>query len=136
MPNGNQVMETINGEVVDERQETGDDLDRYIEDVATNGFPLGFLARAGAIVKGLVYCVGAAALALIATFITMAGMDFVKVIWPVGALLFLVALIAWIWVVGFAIMGLANCGSALLGRMPVHVRQANDAIESVTPQRG
>lgn len=117
---------TLEGEVVENQN-----LDRYLEEVTTQGFPLGLLARMLATVKALAYMAGAAMIAFPAKALFLVSVDTTHDMLYFGALMLMLDILAWLIVLYFLTMALVNILAALSGRMTIEGRLANDSAERI-----
>lgn len=120
----------IEGEVIETEDQSQDtNLREYLDEVVTRGFPLSLLDRTVSLLKGTAYIVAAALVGFIAYLLAWAGIGFMSL--PiVGILLLLFDAAAWLCVLYLVLLALGNLASAVAGRMPLRMREANEQFEA------
>lgn len=120
----------IDGEVIETHAQTDDrDLREYLDEVVASGFPLSLLDRLVSLLKGAAYIVAAALAGFIAYLLGWAGIGFMSL--PiVGMILLLFDAGAWLFTLYLVLLGLGNMASAVGGRMPLRMREANEQFEA------
>lgn len=123
----------IEGEVISESDpqiEQDQDLERYLNEVVTGGFPLTLLERTLSVFKGLAYGCGCAVVGVFAYVFGWAGIDVFSGLRVIGIIVLMLDALAWMTVLYLAMLSLGNLAAALAGRMPLRMRAANERFEA------